>query len=170
MEVDLALLAAQQVACDRKPQAGAAGVAVARGFQAVKGLEYLFQLGFREAGAVVTDADLYHLGRGGDLNLDRATELRPVLDQIPQRAANGSRACEHGHTDATAEAYLPTHVERVFAQGLEQAVDIDRLRGGGVVQAARIDQAFLDQRLHAVEVGLDTSAQWLVIEQFRAQA
>ena len=76
-------------ACDREPQADAARLAAAGGFQPLKGIEHALALLRRNAGTGVVDTDLQTLLALHQSRLGFRAVGQGIVDQVAQRTAQG---------------------------------------------------------------------------------
>ena len=128
-------MAANDVAGERKAEAGAAGLATAGFLHAVERREDLLSIYLGNAGTAVGDADHYLVRAVAQAHRRPAAILDRVVDQIGDRAAERGRTARDRHPVGALVGDRLAGIGEVVAQRLQQARQVDRrprLRGGVV--------------------------------------
>src|SRR3954453_21675893 len=112
------------IARDAQPEATAASVAIARGFQAIERLKHSFQLFFGNAWPVIADPD-YERGAVLDTDGCLRAELDRVRDQIGQTAAQRLWLTEDGTVCLSLQGHRPAHFRKFGLQRSQHFVDVD---------------------------------------------
>src|SRR5882724_10163386 len=117
----------RDVARDRQAEAAAAGIAVARTFDAIERLEYPLDIVLRYAGPVIADRDIERAILFTQRNVRAAAVGECVVDQILQAALERLRPAHHRAARVTGYGDSMTGLLRVLLQAGDQRRDVDRL-------------------------------------------